>query len=914
MKQTHIYILLFAVFIGFLSSCSTQKNTGATRAYHQMKTKYNIYFNGQVAFDEGEKAIREANEDDYSAILNLYPVSNHKAAEASASQMDKTIEKCRKCIKLHSIKARPKINYKKQKDPKYQAWLKQEEFNNQMGNAWLMLGIAEFHKGDFLGSISTFNYIARHYAYDKDMVARCQLWVARAYGEMGWLYEAEDALRKVQVDNLDRKHASLYSAVSADILLKTKQYNEAVPFIKIALKDEDRKGNRPRFMFVLGQIYQMQGNRTEARDAYAKVLKMQPSNEMDFNARLRRAQLEDNLSTAVKDLTKMARQDKNKDELDQIYGAIGNVYLARKDTARALENYELAIEKSTQNGLNKAAVLITAGDIYYTQRNYIKAGPCYKEATQIISSENEQYTRIQRLSETLDELVVEYNTVLLQDSLQRLAMLTPEEQRVVVDSIIARLVRAEEEEKARAEQAARDAENDTGPRSVNTTNMLGNAGAGAAAWYFYNPQLIRSGKQAFRTQWGNRTLEDNWRRLSKASTSSFMDTPPEEDEEQALSTDSIGTDSIKNTVQETTETDNHKPEYYLQQIPKTDEDFRQSNLLIANALYNMVYIYRDKVGDRTLSDETFREFCRRFPRDERLLDLYYMQYLTALKEHRDADAEQYKQDILTLFPESNEAKIVSQPDYFDRLRHMAIEQDSLYEATYKEYTQSHFAAVKANKAYAEEHYPLTPLMPRFLFLNAIAVAKTDGQDAFIEQLRDMVVRYPESELSAMAKNMLAMMGQGMESQTTGDMASLQDRRATEQTEQQVQDTVVQFSADRSLPSLVLLTMPQDEKTLNSVLYQVALYNFSQFMIKDFDLKTIPAFNTEQSALQVSGFENMDEAEWYCDLLRNNADLTEVFSSNHVQFISITTDNMQLIGTHFSVDEYRTWLLGQTSSK
>ena len=910
MKYTRIYIALLTVFIGVLTSCSTQKNTWATRNYHQMKTKYNIYFNGQVAFDEGEKAIRDANEDDYSTIINLYPVSNHKAAEAAASQMDKTIEKCRKCIKLHSIKARPKIDYKKQKDPKYQAWLHQEEFNNQMGNAWLMLGMAEFHKGDFLGSVSTFNYIARHYATDKDMVARCQLWTARAYAEMGWLYEAEDVLSKVQVDNLSNKHASLYSAVSADILLKTKQYKEAVPFIKIAMKDEDRKGNRPRFQFVLGQIYQMQGNRAEARDAYTKVLKMQPSNEMDFNARLRRAQLEDNLSAALKELTKMARQDKNKDKLDQIYGAIGNVYLARKDTVKSLQNYELAIEKSTQNGLNKASVLITAGDIYYSQRNYIKAGPCYKEATRIISAESEQYARIQRLSETLDELVVEYNTVQLQDSLQRLAMLTPDEQRVVVDSIIARLIRAEEEEKLRAEQAAREAENDGGPRSVNTSNMIGNSAANAS-WYFYNPQLIRSGKQTFRTQWGNRSLEDNWRRLSKTTTSSFMDTDSSnEDEEDALFPDSIGTDTTKTVAPPPIETDNHKPEYYLQQIPKTDEDFHQSNLLIANALYNMVYIYRDKVGDRAMSDETFREFCRRFPRDERLLDLYYMQYLTALKEHRDDDAEQYKQDILTLFPESNEAMIVSQPDYFDRLRHMAIEQDSLYEATYKDYTQSNFAAVKANKLYAEEHYPLTPLMPRFLFLNAIAVAKTDGQDAFILQLQDMVARYPESELGAMAKNMLAMMGQGMESQTGGTMASLQDRRATEQTEESVQDTVVQFDTDRMQPSLVVLVIPQDEKQLNQLLYRVALFNFTQFMIKDFDLKTIPAFAQGQSALQILGFESMDEAEWYSGLLSKNPDFIDIFSAENTQPVSITTANFRLLNTHFSIDDYRTWLAEQ----
>jgi len=163
-----------------------------------MKTKYNIYFNGNVSFIEGEATIRQNNEDDYSTILNLYPVSDHKAARASTAQMDKTIEKCRKCIKLHSIKARPKIDPKKKKDPKYQAWLQQEEFNNQMGNAWLLLAKAEFHKGDFLGSVSTFNYIARHYSYDKDMVAQCQLWTARAYGEMGWMYEAEEILNKLK--------------------------------------------------------------------------------------------------------------------------------------------------------------------------------------------------------------------------------------------------------------------------------------------------------------------------------------------------------------------------------------------------------------------------------------------------------------------------------------------------------------------------------------------------------------------------------------------------------------------------------------------------------------------------------------------------------------------------------------------
>jgi tetratricopeptide (TPR) repeat protein len=881
--------------------CSTQKNTRASRAFHQMKTKYNIYHNGAISFLEGEEAILDANKDDFSQVLNLYPVSNHEAASAASSQMDRTIEKCRKCIKLHSIKARPKVDYdKKRRDPKYAAWLEQEEFNNQMGNAWMLLAEAEFHKGDFLGSVSTFNYIARHYSYDLDMVARCQLWVARAYGEMGWLYEAEDMLRKVQVEHLSRKHAALYAAVNADVLLKTKQYKEAIPFVKLAMPEESKKMYKPRFQYVLGQLYQLQGDRKQAKNAFEKVLKMQPSNEMDFNARLQLAELNESTKDGVKLLEKMAKLDKNKDQLDRIYGSIGNIYLRQKDTVQALANYEKAIESSTQNGIDKANVLVIAGDIYYKQCNYIKASPCYKEATQILSPESDEYERIQRRSETLDELVVEYSVVELQDSLQALSKLSEAEQRVVVDSIIARLIRAEELAKAQEEQAAREAANDGGPRSVNTSNMLG-GGVQNRDWYFYNPQLMRNGQQAFRTQWGNRTLEDNWRRMSKA-----MSTSDDTDYAQATeaTADSITNDSI--IQQAPKEMDDHKPEYYLQQIPKTESDIAQSNEMIANALYNMVAIYRDRVGDQTLSDETFHEFCRRFPTHQLLVNLYYMQYLTALKTNNASDAERYRKDIMRLFPDSKEASIVSQPDYFNKLRRMSQEQDSLYEQTYIAFSKNQYDQVKSNKAYAETNYPLSPLMPRFIFLNAIAVAKTDGQDAFIRELQDMVNRYPESELAAMSKDMLALMGQGAESQV-GDMSSLQTKRQEETDEQMIDSVETNWNTERNMASMVVLVMEQDEKKLNQLLYDVALFNFSQFMIKDFDLKQNLNFGKDQCAVIVSGFEKMDEAEWYHNLLTQNPEISQSITTNNIQIICITQANFDLIGKHFTLTDYLQWL-------
>lgn len=885
-KNRHIAFATGLTLVVLFCGCSTQKNTPATRSFHQTKVKYNIMYNGNTAYEEGLKAIRDANEDDYSAILNLYPVSNHQAAEAATSQMDKTIEKCRKCIKLHSIKAKPKPDPKKRNDPKYKLWLQQEEFNNQMGEAWLRLGEAEFHKGDFLGSIGTFTYISRHYSTDPDMVARCQLWIARAYGELGWLYEAEDMLHKVQIDALDKKHARLYSAVSADILLKTKQYHAAIPFVKIAIPYEKRKVYRPRFQYVLGQLYEQEGNKREAIEAYKKVIRLAPPTDMEFNARIHIAQLSG--KSSLKQLRQMARQSKYKDQLDRIYGAMGNIYLSSGDTAKALEQYHLAVDNATQAGLQKAAVLVRMGDLYYNHRDYTDAQPCYREAVTILTPENEQFARVQKRSEVLDELIQEYNTVQLQDSLQRLSKMTEQEQRRVVEQLIADLIKAEEKAAEQEALAAREAENNTGLQSVNTSNMLGGGGQ-KGDWYFYNAQLLRSGKQEFAKQWGNRPLEDNWRRRSKTVSTLFQDT--ENTDESADMTDSTMVGDSTSMRKNIPETDTHKPEYYLQQIPRTEADLALSDSLIRSALINMVYTYQDKMDDQPLADETFAELCRRFPHHRDLLDLYYMYYLNALR-HGDKDAQDYyRKQIIELYPDTKQAYIVSQPDYFDRLRHQAMEQDSLYETTYIAYTKSNFAAVKKNKLYAEANYPLSPLMPRFLFLNAVAVARTDGQQAFVGELQDMVSRYPESELGAMAKDMLAMMGQGMESQK-GDVSnglnSLREQIAKED-EEQTDSTL--SSDDRNVPSVVLLVLTTaDEQALNRLQYEVALFNFAQFLIRDFDMQKMPVLGSG-CALRVSGFESMDEAEWWTGLVAQNAELTQLLQELHVELVPLTEQNL-----------------------
>lgn len=866
------YLLSLLLFVSGLVSCSTQKNTKVSRSYHEMKTYHNIYYNGMISFLEGQDQIKQSNEDDYSQVLSLYPVSNHNAAQAASSQMDLAIEKCRKCIKLHSIHAKPKPDPKRSKDPEYKLWLQSKEFNAQMYRAWLLLGQAEFHKGDFLGSIGTFSYVSRLYENDNDIKAQCQLWIARAYAELGWQYEAEDMLQKVNIDHLKRKNHPLYSAVSADIMLKGGKIKEVIPFVKVAKNAEKRKQFKPRFEYVLGQLYQLDRQRNAALAAFQRVIKMHPEAAMDFHARLHCAQLQSDTTKSLKQLRKMTRLSKYDELLDELYGAIGNIYLHHHDTISALAAYEKGIEASTQKGLAMAALLIQAGDLYHETQDYPSAGRCYSEATKIITTDHNDYERVKKRSEILDELVVELNTITLQDSLQHLSTLSQEEQEAIVNQIIEDLIAKEKADSAKLAQQAREAELDEGIRSVNTQGLLG--GSGDNSWYFYNAQLLRSGKQEFVRKWGNRPLEDNWRRLSKASVMQPIDEMSMGNEDDTLPSDS--TDNTTNTAQVPTPmvTDVHQPQYYLQQIPKSEQDIKASNDLIAKAIKKLMNIYLDKMNDWDRSESAFEDYCRRFPNDSILPDLYYVQYINALRLNRENDATYYAQQILERFPNTPQAKIVSDPTYFERLKRTLQEQDSLYELTYNAYTKGDFQIVKQNKDYAELNYPEAVLMPRFLFLNAIAVARTDGQEPFITCLKDMVMRYPNSDLGAIAKDMLAMMGQGMESQQGGTVSDLTQKR--ENFVQEDSALLAQSTLDENIEPHVLIEIAADEKQLNDLLYQVALFNFAQFMIKDFDLQTFHNYTATTSALRISGLESKEECEWYIGLMQKDATLSQYF--------------------------------------
>jgi tetratricopeptide (TPR) repeat protein len=879
-----------------------QKNTWLLRKYNSATARYNINFNGKESYLKGLKTLQNAHQEDYTHIIPMYPISNHEIVNSASSDMNRTVEKSRKAIKLRSIKQKPKRNLKKWNDPKYRAFYNQREFNPIIKEAWLLLGQAEFHKGDFIGSIGTFGYIERHYAEDDDIVAQCRLWKARAYGELDWYYDAEQIIQSISQEELKYGTTGLLASVTADILLKQKKYKDAIPYLELALSREKDKYQKRRFTYLLAQLYKETGEDKTAYERYKSIIRKNPPYEMEFNARISMAQLgQQSQKDVLKMLRRMTKNSKNKEYLDQLHYTIGNIYLNNNDTINAVENFVLSAEKSTRNGIDKAVTLIKLGDLYYLQQKYVEAQPAYEEASQILSIEHEEYARVHKKATTLAEFVAEYNIVTLQDSLLHLSTLPESEQLAAANRAVQKVI---EEEKA-AEKAARLAESayESGP----VLQQIAGDMSGKSGWYFYNQSSVNAGKSEFQRRWGRRKLEDNWRRSNKAA-GLFAETAENNTEDTA---------SNENTAEsETAErvSDNKSPEFYLQQIPKTQAQKELANAQIATSLFKMAIIYKDKIEDYPMAVKTFEEFIRRFGKDERVLDAYFNIFQVYYKSGNTADAEYYRKKILNEYGDSRQAKILATADFERQMRKMYFEQDSIYNLTYKSYSNNDFNTVFNNKEYVEKNYPLSTLMPKFMFLEALSLGKTQSPEKFEAALNNLVEQYPNSDVSAMSKDILALLRQGLvaqEGQTHGSLLSRRNEAELAELEEG-EAAVLSYSTNKTGKHRLMLITAAEPEDLNRLLYQIASFNFSRFMIKDFDLD-IHTLDKTETVLSVMGLESYEEAMWYKNMLTSDSLMNNLLTGMQVEEIAISDQNFKTLPI-LGMDEYKKSLPAILSAK
>ena len=898
-----------------LAACSNKTNTARSRFWQSFTTKYNVYFNGKTNYDEQMKVMMDAYEDDYSQHLYMHPAearSNPKAPQPGGS-FERTIEKMEKAINLHSIKKKPKRKGGKGRDPKYQEWMAREEYNPFLHNAWYLLAKAQYMKGDFLDATATFRYIARHFTWKNDLVQECQVREALCYCAMGWPVEADNVLSHIHLEEITNKRVlALANAAFADYYIKVQDSESAIPYLAKAVKGF--KGNeKVRMNFLLGQLYEDVGDKHNAYLAYKQAGSSSGSTyRTKFNARIKQSAVYEgtNIASEVKALKRMTRYDRNKEYLDQIYYAIGNLYLSHADTVNAIENYKLAAEKSTRNGVDKAISQLTLGGIYFAQRQYDDAQPCYAEAIPLVNEDYPNYKLLKKRSDVLDELAVYSQNVNLQDSLLTLAKMTPEEQKAVIAKIIENLKKKEKEE---AENAAReeylaqqsakgsqiqDKGNNPATYTMNTDN----------SWYFYNTATKNAGKTQFQKLWGSRKLEDNWRRRNK-NTFSFND--EEADSLLQAMADSVIVNENGDTVKVDLEAlkraeDPHYEEYYLKQIPKTEEEIQSAHEIIQEGLYNMGTILKDKMEDYDAAVYEFNQLLELYPDNTYRLDVFYNMYMMFMRNGQVADAEPYRDSILVNFPDSKYGMAMQDPNYLENLKNMNRDQERMYEEAYTHYLNNNHAAVHESYAEMMRKYPLSKIMPKFMFIDALSYLTEKNHDKFKETLKDMLQRYPQTDITPVASEIVKQLNQGRRLEGGGSNVRgmlWTTRLSNDTSAQALERTFTPFAEDDDKPQVFILLYPLDSINGNILLYEVARHNFNTFKVKDYDIEQMNFGSL--GLLIVKGLDNFKEATQYRSLFEQDQTIN---IPRQVHYVIISVDNFNLLQTEGrSFEDYFNYL-------
>ena len=905
------------MMIGLLGSCSAKKNTAATRKYQAFITRYNIYYNGNEHYKETLGEMEKKYEDDYTTLLYPHPAeakSNPKAPQPSGD-FTRSIEKAQKAIQLRSIKKRPKRKSGKASD-EYKKWLKREEFNPFLHNAWMMMGRSQYLNGDFSGAAATFFYISRHFSWLPETVTEAQLWQARSYVAFDWVNEAEAVFKRIKPAQLTNSTLrELYDFVEADIAVKRKDYAAAIPALQRAIKGA-KGAQKTRLQYLLGQCLARQGRREEAFKAFKAAAEGGGTTyRTKLNARIAQSEVYSgkDITPEVKALKRMAGLDRNKKYLDQIYYAIGNLYLSRGDTLHAIENYLLASEKSERNGIEKAINDATLGQLYYEQGKYDLAQPPLSSAVPMLPETYPDYQQLKRRSDVLDELSVYAHNVALQDSLLRLSEKPEEEQLKIINKIIDELKKKEKEEEEAARRAEHEAEANASSAANNNPNAPTQFQMGSTddSWYFYNTAVVASGRTEFQRRWGSRKLEDDWRRRNKSSFS-FNDFDESSDSSDLSDSSESSEKSDGSENQEPADpeaakkaADPHYPEYYLAQIPKTEQDKQTAHEVIQEGLYSMGSILKDKLEDFPAARKEWNRLLEDYPDNVYRLDVYYNLYIMLMRLGQTAEAEHWRQLIISDFPDSKYGVALLDPDYIQRLREMPEAQRMMYEQAYGAYLANNNAQVHHSYQEMMKKYPVSEAMPKFMFLHALAYVTERKPDEFNQTLRELLERYPDTDLTPMASAYLKGMAQGrkLNEGVSNNRSMLWDIRLGSLPEGEEgaegEGAEAEFIFDEDEPQYLALVYPTDKVNANLLLYNIARHNFNSFMVRDYDLE--PLNYGQLGMLLIKTFDSLADAEEYRTMLGRSEIAT---LPEEVTPIIISAHNFQqLISSGSSFEQY-----------
>lgn len=667
----------------------------------------------------------DGHHDNFDQVLSIFRYGNEAQARAVAGNMEVAYQKASLVIRRHSM------------------FIRGVEHNRWIDDAYFLIARSHFFRHDFNLANLTFQYIIR--MYETDVAYQSKIWLAKTGNQTGRFEQARQMLELVQRDydngQLSPEAKRLYYLTHADHFTKQEKYAEAIPFLERGIRATRNNREKTRLTFILGQLYHTTGDFPKAQNTFARVLKMNPTFDMGFQARISMAMAFDpasgNSSHIRSELNRMLRDNKNEPYQDRIYYAMAQLALRENQQDEAIDHFLNSTRVAKSGGIQKGLSFLRLGEIFFSHPDYLRASLYFDSAMTFLP---QSFVGIEQIAEQRSKLSTLANNLRIierEDSLLRLAALSPAERNSIIDKIIAEL--------REKENRNRELENQRMQTMVALEQQRRQGEAQDARWYFYNPSAISFGRAEFVSRYGQRPLADLWR-IGNKQTIAFGTDRPETPE----TPDSPGIETQTNDI--------FNRNFYLQNIPSTPGQIQEANNRIAQAIYNAGIIFKDKFSDPQSAISSFEALVTRFPDNENILQTYYflMSLYRGLGNH--PMAETYKMRIISGFPGSEFALILGDPEYLKNLQERENFANQLYTQTYQAFLAGNYSQVVTNWQTASNLSIDRNLQSQFFYLKTLTYGRTGKNNEFRQHLEYVIRNFEGTLVHQPASHLLASLG------------------------------------------------------------------------------------------------------------------------------------------------------------
>ncbi|CAN5300399.1 hypothetical protein BH09BAC5_BH09BAC5_00550 [soil metagenome] len=868
MKKYSIYhfsFLLFFVLI-IVGSCSTTKNTFVTRTYHNINSRYNGYFYARESIKDALDKIDKSYIDDYSQLLPLFRLPTTPETKGCFTDLEKAILKATTCIEHHAITTKSGSEI-----AGAVKWI---------DDCYLVIGEAHYYKGEYLTSIEIFDYMTQKYS-SSPIKTDALLWKAKTQIALGAFTEAESLLDVVANNkSTTKKLQADTKATYADLYMQTGNYLNAIKYLEEAIALTTGKKTLVRYNFVLAQLYEKIGKETEAFVAYGKVVEMHPSYNMYFNAKLNRARLsaknEKNRTAAKKDLQKMLTDAKNTEFKDQIYYTLAQLDMGSKNKVGAMNYYRQSVAASMGNNKQKALSYLALGDIYFADTDYKNAQAYYDSTMTVLPKDYYGYKAISEKHNSLANLVNYINIVSNEDSLQMVVRKYGADTTTLYAYIDKLILKKEEEDKHQKElQEEKLTLGNQNPGGLGNNNGNG----GANAFYFYNTSNVSFGINEYTRKWGNRKLEDNWRRENKETIIQ---------EDNGNNNDG---DTSKVAVDPKSGGQKNGRAPYLKNLPLTPEAIVKSDDKIADALYNLGTLYNEQMNNTTKSADAYEMLCSRYPNHKYALPSHFQLWRLYKKIGDLKKSDEHKNYICTNYPQSDYCSLINNPDYGIGKENEREKINVYYATTYDAYTKKDYLQVISRCDYADSMFDKkNEHAAQFAYIRAVSIGKTQGNAAMESALTRIVANYPKDPMRQQAQALLDALHK-TKSVMPGD------------TTNKVSGPDYQMKENVAYQYMVVIDNGKGD--VNKFKIGISNLNAEMFASNGLTLNSIVLDNLHTLVL-VKTFESNKKAMDYYNIMKSQVEIFANLSPGTFQVMIISTENFSLFFKDKNVDTYKTF--------